>query len=406
MKIVLISFLYEIEIGGGAAKVVNELALGLKRLENRVVVITTHGEKKPTIETINGIHVYRILPKNLYWIADKDHQPIYKRVMWQLLDIWNLDTYRQVKLILDWEKPDIVHVHKLRGLSPSVWHAARASGCRRIVQSCHDFELESPVGTMTGVVGEMARRDHWALRPYSRLRARFSKLVDVATAPSAYTLKELTDSGFFPNARHEIIPNSHGFNLAQLSRIRERMTNLNAKNCDTKFRFLYLGRLEDNKGVDSLCAAFVAIAKRHQNVFLDIVGWGIEEEKLKHKYASHSQITFCGPAFGEQKMSILADATVLVVPSDWPEVFGIVVLEAYAYGMPVIASAVGGLPELVQDGVTGYLVPADDQEALKEKLDKFAARPGLASQMSGACFEAAKNYTTDLVTNRYLNTYQ
>ena len=405
MKVVLITFLYETEIGGGAANVVNGLAYSLRQLGIDVVVITTHGERKPIIDTVNGIKIYRIFPKNLYWVAEKNHQPVYKKVIWQLLDIWNPDAFRQIKHILDQEQPDVVHVHKLRGLSPSVWQAAYSSGCRRIVQSCHDYELKSPEGTMTSGIGQLSHRDFWLLRPYGWLRARFSNLVHVATAPSAYTLQELAKSGFFPCAQHEVIPNTHGFDTAQLTALQNRYRNKAEENSNGQIRLLYLGRIESNKGVDSLCAAFVPLAERYQGMHLDIVGWGIQEERLRQEYGDHPQITFHGPVFGEQKLSLLAASSVLVVPSTGPEVFGIVVVEAFAYGKPVVAAAIGGLPELVEDGITGYLFPSGDSEALKDILCKLAAHPEMVTRLSDACFDAARLYATDVVTHKYLSTY-
>ncbi|MBC7257706.1 MAG: glycosyltransferase family 4 protein [Chloroflexi bacterium] len=401
MKVAIVSYIYDLQAGGGAVRSARMLAQGLADRGDSVAVITTTRERRLRVEREGDVTVYSFLPRNLYWVGDKDEQPMWKRVPWQLLDMWNLHAYRVVRGILRRERPDIVHVNKLRGLSPSVWAAAGAEGIP-IVHTCRDYELFSPEGTLESRVGAWAERGTWFMRPYSSLRAGLSRAVAAAVAPSRYTLDAHLQRGFFPRATSRVIPNSHGLTLQALERV--RATSRVAEGPDV--RLLYLGRLEQAKGVDLLCEAVAACADRCPNLRLDVAGWGTLEGALRRRYGGHPRIAFHGAVFGEAKARLLAECDAMVVPSVYPEIFGNVVVEAYAFGKPVIAAASGGLPELVAPGETGWLVPPGDARALAEVIGRIAGEPSLARRMALACFEAARRYALERVVEEYRSLYQ
>lgn len=98
--------------------------------------------------------------------------------------------------------------------------------------------------------------------------------------------------------------------------------------------------------------------------------------------------------------------TIAVVPSRWPEPLGTVEIEAMAVGRPVVASAVGGLPEVVQDGVTGILVPPNDSHALLTSLEKLIDDPELRTQMGQAGRHRAANYSASVVVPQIERVYR
>lgn len=403
MKAVLISSFFDAQARGGAALSVRILVQGLVELGHDVTVITTHAGRELVKEKTNGVTVYRLRPCNLYWIGNKNHQPKWKKTLWQMIDTWNPCVFRLVRSIMETERPDVVHVNKLRGLSPSVWTAVRSSGHSPIVQTCRDYELMSPEGTLSGRVGAWARRGDWTLWPYQRIRGKCSQSVAAVTAPSRYTLNLLKGRGFFPHAVEQVIPNSHGLTLEELKQ-RESLCTTGNRSSET-IRLLYLGRLEAIKGVDILCAAFERSAASYPHLRLGIAGWGTLETSLRQRYEGHKQITFHGPVFGEEKKRLLNTTDAVVVPSIWPEVFGVVIAEAYAYGKPAIATEAGGIPELVQDGITGWLVPSEDIDALAAALCRAAQSHTQIGAMATDCFRAARKYTRDTVVGHYLSLY-
>jgi glycosyltransferase involved in cell wall biosynthesis len=404
MKIVLFSFLYESEIGGGAAVVVNQLAHLLEQRSHSVVVITTWKGNYVKTDHVDGIKIIRIPPKNLYWVGDKNNQPISKKIVWQLVDIWNPLTYQMVRQILINEKPDIIHSHKLRGLSPSIWSAAASVKVRKIIHTCHDYELLSPEGMLMGRVGNLALEQNLMMRPYQSLRRYFSRLVQYATAPSRFVLDLHQKMRFFPLAETEVIPNAHGFGISELSQDYSKSRNLSQKNGPK--RFLYIGRLDKEKGVDLLCQAFIQFASQNQHVLLRIAGWGPLDASLREKYEHRNNIEFIGPVFGNQKAKLFRDSDVLVAPSIAPEPFGIVVIEAYFYGLPVIATRIGAFLETVMDEETGFLVKPGSVGDLATAFSRITSEKNLINDMSRNCFKEAQKFSTEKIYEKYLIAYK
>ena len=404
MKIVLLSFLFEPELGGGAAVVVNQLSRLLVEHSHSVTVVTTWKGSHIKVEQVDGIKLIRIPALNLYWVAEKDRQATPKKIVWQLIDLWNPLVYRMVRQILIEEAADIVHSHKLRGLSPSIWSAAVSAGVKKIVHTCHDYELLSPEGFFMGWAGKLAREQNIVMRPYQILRRRYSRFVQEVTAPSQFVLDRHLEMGFFSRAKTGLISNTHGFGLKEIQLNREKFSKTRRENPVKKF--LYLGRLDKAKGVDLLFQAFSRIAGQGQGCLLRVTGWGPLEEALREKYKHQDNIVFTGPVFGPEKYKLIRESDMLVAPSLSPEPFGIVIVEAYAYGVPVITSRAGAFPELVRDGETGFLVDTGSVDDLSTVLAKVSQKPVVTKAMSENCFVEAEKYTVEKFLDGYLHIYE
>lgn len=403
MKVLIVAHLLDPQLGGGAATSALRLCQGLAARGVEVVAVTTHGERQPLTSDKDGFRAYYFRPRNLYWVADKDRQSLLKKVTWQLLDTWNPHVYRHMRAIISRERPDVVHIHKLRGLSPAVWAAAAAENCRPIVQTCRDYEIVSPEGLLESSVGRMALRRHWALRPYQAARARWSRTVDVVTAPSRFTLETITGLGFFNCARPLVVPNTHGYRAADLPKLWPAAEVQPSDGC---FRFLYLGRLESAKGIDLLLRAFAQIAATTPQAHLDIAGNGTRAEALQRQYGAQPQVQFHGHTAGSAKDELIRRADVIVMPSIVREVFGNSIIEAFAFGKPVLAARIGGMPELVSPDQTGALVEPDDVDSLARALAEMAAAPERVRGMAPACTAAAYDYTLEAVSDGYLRAYE
>lgn len=135
---------------------------------------------------------------------------------------------------------------------------------------------------------------------------------------------------------------------------------------------VYMGRLSEEKGVETLIKAM----QDNQQMTLKILGKGPIEEKLK-KFVSNSGMTniqFLGYKTGEEKNEIISNAIALIAPSEWEEPFGRIVIEAYQVGTPVIASAIGGLKELVENGSTGFLFEAGNVGQLSQYIKQMSMK--------------------------------
>lgn len=147
-------------------------------------------------------------------------------------------------------------------------------------------------------------------------------------------------------------------------------------------------RAAPEKGVDVLLRAFDELWARSApgpSPVLVYVGDGPDRsrlEALRATLASREDIRFTG--YRDDAAHLVAGATLAVVPSVWEEAFGLSALEPMAAGRPVVATAVGGIPEIVVDGVTGRLVPPRDASALASAMAGVLQQPARAAAMGAA----------------------
>jgi len=175
---------------------------------------------------------------------------------------------------------------------------------------------------------------------------------------------------------------------------------------------LFVGRLLPHKGVDVLIQAV------DPGVPLRIVGRRYHDEyfALLQRLAEGKDVTFVTDATDDQIVDFYRTAAVSVLPSvnrtvygDYtplPELLGFTAMEAMACGTPVVVSRVGGMSEVVDDGVTGYLVPPSDPEKLRDRLRLLLGDPELARRMGGAARRRIEDlFTWDRVAQRCLEAY-
>jgi len=145
-------------------------------------------------------------------------------------------------------------------------------------------------------------------------------------------------------------------------------------------RFLYMGRLEQQKGVDILIQAM----RRHAASHFDIAGDGPLEDNLERKVAEHGlgeRVHFHGWVPFGTITKLMRQARAVLLPSTCHETGGLTILEAYSHARAVIASRVGVTPELVRDQQTGLLVQPSDPGALSDAMDRLASNRELAETM-------------------------
>ncbi|MBD2384417.1 glycosyltransferase family 4 protein [Cylindrospermum sp. FACHB-282] len=171
-------------------------------------------------------------------------------------------------------------------------------------------------------------------------------------------------------------------------------------------RILFVGRIVPYKGIEWLIKA---LAKTDQRVHLDIAGdgWGKPSmEKLAQQMGLSDRITWHGWCNSDKLATLYQQCLAVVFPSFWPEPAGLVTLEAYSRYRPVIASAVGGIPEHLQNGVTGILVPPNHISQLAAAINELASNYSL-SRLMGIQGEAwfQEEFTIDVHVQRLENIY-
>jgi len=162
---------------------------------------------------------------------------------------------------------------------------------------------------------------------------------------------------------------------------------------------LYVGQIVRGKGLDLLLKA---LARLSYPCSLLVAGSGSWEKRCVHiatQLGLTSRVKFLGWQPREALPALFQVAHMVVMPSRWAEPFGLVGLEAMAFGRPVVAFDVGGIPEWFEDGRTGFLVPAGDIEAFAERIDRLLQDDALARMLGRQGREAAE---TRFSTERHL----
>ncbi|NEV62212.1 glycosyltransferase family 4 protein [Thiorhodococcus minor] len=295
------------------------------------------------------------------------------------------EAVRRLGRLIDRTQPDLVHCHNIyHQLTPSIIGAAKRRGIP-VVLTLHDYKPVCPVYTRLqggevcsacvegspwnvlrnrcadGSLGKSALllAEAWT----QRLLGSYEKL-DKLIAPSAFMRDSVTQRRF-SGARVEVIYN--GVDCDAIAQSEQ----------DDGYA-LYLGRLSSEKGVETLLSAHDRIA---DSVELRIAGTGPLEKAL---HGAYPKAKYLGYLAGAALEDSIRRASVIVVPSEWLENCPMSILEAMAFGKPVIASEIGGIPELVANGETGLLFPAKDEAALREHLLTLMRNPDLRSRYGAA----------------------
>jgi glycosyltransferase involved in cell wall biosynthesis len=165
---------------------------------------------------------------------------------------------------------------------------------------------------------------------------------------------------------------------------------------------LYTGRIIPVKGVAELVQALPS------GVPLTIAGptYDVAYYQRLQRLAQGKDVTFTNRISDSDLVAHYQRATVAVAPSLHSELLGLVVLEAMACGTPVICTNVGGMPELVEDGVTGFVVEPGDERALRERIELMMGDTRQARRMGEAArARVSERFTWDLVAERCLEAY-
>jgi len=167
-------------------------------------------------------------------------------------------------------------------------------------------------------------------------------------------------------------------------------------------KIISVGRLEYQKGYDTLLKAFKKIREYYPKARLDIVGDGPLREKLDKPLKG---VTFSGFKTQEGVSTLLNQAT-LYVSATRAESFGMSHLEAMAAELPIVSTDAGAIPELISDGVNGFLVPVDDPKALADKTIQLLGNPRLQRKFAKAGQKKAKGYTYKKRVDEVEKTYE
>lgn len=283
------------------------------------------------------------------------------------------------RLVEQW-RPDVIHAHHLLGLSVGILRTARARGIRTVL-TLHDhwgFCLRSTRITKSGAICQDATRcaecqsdivlgneTYPVLFRQDYLRWQLGA-VDAFVAPSRYLADAYVAAGL-PADRMHVMGN--GIEI-------DRFSHLAPPALEERLHLLFIGHMGEHKGVPVLLDALTRLPA--QRLHVDFVGDGLacaDYEQFVRARLPTLSYRFWGQLPNHRIAERLSRAHVFVLPSVCPENQPVTITEAMASRLPVVASRIGGIPELVDDEVTGYLAEPRDAAALARCIHHYLEDP-------------------------------
>lgn len=390
MKVLFINSFYYPDIGGGAERTLQLLVEGLAQTGTEAVVLATTDKPGLKRDEINGVPVWRAGLRNLYWHHRmRPASPLVRRA-WHAIDVNNPLMGSYVSKVLELENPDAVSCHNLPGWSIAAWSRLIQHNIP-FLQVLHDAYLICPRSTMFRT-GRFCSQQCFQCRlmrlPHRSLSRRARAVVGV----SEFILAAHTSLGYFKdvpiqkvihNARNETQLGSLGAPIAQ----------------GVPLRFGYIGSLSPVKGVRLLLDVFRSKRPRGSELWLAGSGDKTYEGFLVSEFAS-SEIRFLGQT---PPRDFYPHVDVVIVPSVSQEPLGMVVAEAFAFGRPVIGARRGGIPEMIEDGINGFLFEPNRPDELAAAMNRLAGDPSLSARMGTEARASAKRF---LDTERFISSYR
>jgi glycosyltransferase involved in cell wall biosynthesis len=250
-----------------------------------------------------------------------------------------------------------------------------------------------PRWTLSAPDGTPCRTDNPACTAYRSVHCRMAAGIDVFCAPSRFLLDR--HRPYLPDSvACRLIPNGIPLKPGTRAETRGGIT-----------RFLFLGQLTAVKGVGCLLDAFVRL-DRAARVELHIAGAGPLQSRVEAAAAADPRIIFHGFITGDRKAKIIEDADALVFPSIWVENGPYALMEAAQAGLALVGSAIGAIPEFIEDGVDGLLLPPGQPEAWAAALAGLALDPDRLGTMGRAAMRRAAAYDEARMIDAYIALYE
>lgn len=356
MKIGLAHNLYKPYAKGGAEKVVVKMTADFLNKGHEVFIISTEPKKRSSKKDISEANSDGAKKEKLYFIPssyyDLGDKAKFFRLFWHLGNFCNPKRRIRIEKILDIEKPDLFITHNLVGVGFFLVSILKKRKIRH-EHFIHDIQLLHPSGLMFS--GEEKLIESKPAKIYQNLTRNIFKDVAKVISPSSWLLNEHLKKGFFGKSETEIRP------LQELSEIKIR----SKQEQDSKNgKFLFVGQIEKHKGVLFLINTFKKIEK--PNISLTLIGNGKDFEQAKKLAASDKRINFLGRVESDIIKTEMEKAGALIVPSLCYENSPNVIYEARVQGLPVIASRLGGIPEIIAN--QELLFTTGDANDLSKKL--------------------------------------
>lgn len=317
---------------------------------------------------------------------DIDDSTLSKQVGLALSGAWSKTTYQELSILIEQTRPDLAHFHNtFPQMTPSAWASCQEQGVP-VVQTLHNFRYICPAALLQRdgkpcedcIEGSIA----------NALKHRCYRNSIPATSAQIWTIVRNRWNGSFRNNvdRYIALTEFAASRLAAGGLPRDKIAikpnfllDTPAAGSGDGSYILYTGRLSEEKGIHTLLKAWQKI---DSPITLKLAGDGPLRQQLEQYCHTHQlNVEFLGFCSRERVLQLVGDALLQVVPSEWYEGFPMVILEAYSCGTPVLASRIGSLNEIVQEGKTGFKFSVGDVDSLASSFRSILSNLGTVKSM-------------------------
>lgn len=349
---------------------------------------------------------------NLFPKSHINRKGLFNTIKYRVNSIFNFEAKRNLEKVLKEIKPDIVHIHAIMELSYSIIVVLKKLNIPYII-TVHDAGFICPVmGTksigctrcsiniINSVINKCSRNNYFNSL-YVALKFFISKKIlkiyppKVIISPSNALKQYINNTKYANNIPIVCVYNSLDVDFINIS-----------PNYENQDYFLFVGNLLDVKGVNILLEAIKDLSS---DIEFHIIGTGLQERKYK-KFISENNLTnvkLLGKKNRKELINEYQNCIATIVPSNLFEIFGMINIESFANGKPVIASNIGGIPEIVEHNVNGLLFEPGNVEQLKECILKYWNNPNLVVEHGKKGYEKVlTNYTEDIYFKKLIKLYE
>lgn len=325
--------------------------------------------------------------------------------------VWSRSGQQRIVEAIDEHDPEVVHFdNTFPLLSPAAYTACHRRGIP-VVQTLHNYRTLCPSATfyrddqpcedclgktipLPGIVHSCYRDSRAqtaavaAMITMHNLRRTWSRDVDRYITMTRFGRDKFIEGGF-PKDKITVKPHFVQPTLVSLETHREGL--------------LFVGRLTPNKGIPMLVSAW----KKNPSHPLTIAGTGPLASEVEHAAARHPNLHYVGSVPSHDVQKLMRKASLLVVPSQWYETFGLVAIESFAQGTPVLAPNHGAIGELVSPGLTGLHFTPGDTADLSERISWALDHPAELREMGAAAHrEYEQKYTPERNYHMLMDIYR
>ena len=322
-----------------------------------------------------------------------------------VFSIWfNKHYYKEIKKIVEEGNIDLVHIHNFYPLlTPSIFKAAKDGGAK-VVHTLHNYRLWCISGVFyrdSYGVCELCTKSKFSLQGVFNKCFRKSIVQSVLAQASFWYYKA---TKIFDNINYFFVLTNFQKEKVKSLGIDEGKIILKPNSLKMSFDiqkdkkdYIYVGRLEESKGILELLKVWEKLDEKY---ILTIIGGGDIEEELKAKYEKKN-IIFKGKCSREDTLSSISKSKYLIQPSIWYETFGLTIIEAMSFGVPVIGFDMGTRGDFIKDGANGFLSDRDNLKNVIENSYEYKEYNKLSKQ----AVETAKMYENEYVIKKQIEIY-